>query len=103
MIGRAPNRSRQVARIVRLSPHEVFLPVEGLVDVGRKCVGAHGDAGIEIFDLFLSAFGFFFSRLLLNCPFAISSSILHALSQRPITPTDVLRERAVIAKLPRDG
>ena len=27
--------------------------------------------------MFLSAFGFFFSRLLLSCPFAISSSILH--------------------------
>jgi hypothetical protein len=80
------------------------LPVEGLVDVGRNCVGDHGDAGIEIFDLFLSAFGFFFSRLLLNCPFAISSSRLHALGRRPHhPPTDVLRERAVIAKLLRDG
>ena len=48
--------------------------MEGFVDVGRNCVGAHGDAGIEVFDLFLSAFGFFFSRLLLSCPFAISSS-----------------------------
>ena len=67
-----------MARIVRLSPHEVFLPVDGLVDVGRNCAGAHGDAGIEIFDLFLSAFGFFFSRLLLSCPLAISFSILHA-------------------------
>jgi hypothetical protein len=52
----------------------------------------------------LSAFGFFFSRLLLNCPFAISSSRLHALGRRPHhPPTDVLRERAVIAKLLRDG
>ena len=37
--------------------------------------------------MFLSAFGFFFSRLLLNCPFAISSSILHALSRRDKAPT----------------
>src|SRR4029077_11869479 len=46
----------------------------------------HGEAGLEAFGLFLSAFGFFFSRLLLNCPFAISSSILHALSRRPHHP-----------------
>jgi len=87
MIGRAPNRSRQVARIVRLSPHEVLLPGDGLVDVGRNCVGAHGDAGIEAFVLFLSAFGFFFSRLLLSCPFAISSSILHRPSRRRCAPS----------------
>ena len=34
-----------------------------------------GDAVGVLFFLFLSAFGFFFSRLLLNCPFAISSSV----------------------------
>jgi hypothetical protein len=53
------------------------LPVEGLVNIGRNCAEARGDVGIEAFDLFLSAFGFFFSRLLLSCPFAILSSILH--------------------------
>jgi hypothetical protein len=35
----------------------------------------NGAAAGVLFFLFLSAFGFFFSRLLLNCPFAISSSL----------------------------
>ena len=36
----------------------------------------NGEAAGVLFFLFLSVFGFFFfSRLLLNCPFAISSSL----------------------------
>jgi hypothetical protein len=35
----------------------------------------NGEAAGVLFFLFLSAFGFFFSRLLLNRPFAISSSL----------------------------
>jgi len=60
--------------------------------------------------LFLSAFGFFFSRLLLSCPFAISSSILHrhgsAVARRSggIVPVrrlsrDYLRLQFVLPKL----
>lgn len=39
-------------------------------------VGANGEAAGTLFFLFFSAFGFFFSRLLLNCPFATLSSLL---------------------------
>ncbi len=53
MIGRVPDRSRQVARIVTRSPHGEFLPVEGLADFASNCVEAHGEAGLEAFDLFL--------------------------------------------------
>ena len=35
----------------------------------------NGEAAGPLFFLFLSAFGFFFSRLPLNWPFAISSSL----------------------------
>jgi hypothetical protein len=48
------------------------LPLEPLLVTG---LSVDGDAASALFFLFLSAFGFFFSRLLLNCPFAISSSL----------------------------
>ena len=78
MIGRVPDRSRQVARIVTLSPHGEFCRWRASLPLAETVAETHGEAGLEVFHLFLSAFGFFFSRLLLNYPFAISSSILHA-------------------------
>jgi hypothetical protein len=53
--------------------YENFRPRASFPVIGA---GANGEAAGTLFFLFLSAFGFFFSRLLLNCPFAISSSLL---------------------------
>jgi len=53
--------------------YQNFLPPASL-PVSRT--GVNGDAAGASFFLFLSAFGFFFSRLLLIWPFAISSSLL---------------------------
>jgi hypothetical protein len=54
--------------------HENFLPTV-FCPVGHA--GVNGDATGAAFFLFLSALGFFFfSRLLLNWPFAISSTLL---------------------------
>ena len=53
--------------------HENFLPTV-FCPVGHA--GVNGEATGAAFFLFLSALGFFFSRLLLNWPFAISSTLL---------------------------
>ncbi|MGD0024104.1 MAG: hypothetical protein ABSC37_05660 [Xanthobacteraceae bacterium] len=53
--------------------YENFLPLAPF-PVSRADMG--GDAAGALFFLFLSAFGFFFSRLLRNWPFAILSSLL---------------------------
>jgi len=52
--------------------YEDFLPCKPLPTTE---LDMNGEAAGVFFFLFLSAFGFFFSRLLLNCPFAISSSL----------------------------
>jgi hypothetical protein len=53
--------------------YENFLPLESL-PVIRTSVNGEA-AGAAFFLLFLSAFGFFFSRLLRICPFATLSSL----------------------------
>lgn len=52
---------------------ENFLPPGALPIIGAGVNGETG--GAPFFLLFLSAFGFFFSRLLLNWPFAMSCSL----------------------------
>src|SRR6185437_14629312 len=70
-------RASQAARLktfwkrIRLAAavYEDFRPAASLPII---CAEAKGEATGALFFLFLSAFGFFFSRLLLCCPFAIS-------------------------------
>jgi hypothetical protein len=60
--------------IRRPAPHEPVLPPLPRGWIPGKRGAANGDAAGADFTLFLSAFGFFFSRLLLNWPFATSLS-----------------------------
>ena len=53
--------------------YENFLPKESFPVIRT---GVNGEGAGTFFRLFLSAFGFFFSRLLRICPLAILSSLL---------------------------
>jgi hypothetical protein len=56
--------------------YENFLPTPPWTVFPVSRAELNGEASGALFFLFLSAFGFFFSRLLLNWPFAILSSLL---------------------------
>jgi hypothetical protein len=69
MMAAAPD----LAAVRRPAPYEPgFPPLPRGCTAGER--GANGDTAGAALTLFLSAFGFFFSRLLLSWPFATSLS-----------------------------
>jgi hypothetical protein len=68
-----PSRWQVAARPARRDNQENFRPPGALPFIGAEANGETG--GAPFFFLFLSAFGFFFSRLLLNWPFAMLCSL----------------------------
>ena len=70
--GAAPRRCSRRPEPAQDS-YENFLPLASFPVIRT---GVNGEAAGASFFLFLSAFGFFFSRLLLIWPFAILSSLL---------------------------
>jgi hypothetical protein len=69
-----PPGGRSAATPAHSENQENFRPSGPLPIIGAGAKGETG--GVPFFFLFLSAFGFFFSRLLLNWPFAMVCSLL---------------------------
>jgi hypothetical protein len=91
-------RSRRVRLPVGFSDCQDFLPPASF-PVSRT--GVNGEGAAASFFLFLSAFGFFFSRLLLIWPFATVSSLLMWVNTYRVDLNDRRRLESEIRKRSR--
>jgi hypothetical protein len=70
---RGQSDDRPAGKLLTSTINQNFLPRESFPAV---CTDVDGEEAAALFFLFLSAFGFFFSRELRICPFATLTSLL---------------------------